>query len=76
MHSENKLLVSLGINDLIIIYRRCNFVANKNESQNIKQIVEVKIKKFKEASNHKKVIARGFYLSILDDKRWQVKLSK
>ena len=51
-------------------------VANKNQSENIKNIVsELQIKNIKEANSHKKGYRPwGFYISILKDKRWQVKI--
>ena len=51
-------------------------VASKDQSENIKKIVsELQSKNFKEASIHKKGYRPwGFYLSILEDIRWQVKI--
>ena len=51
-------------------------IATKEHSQKIKNIVnELKAKKFSESQNHKKVFRPwGYYESIIDDKRWQVKL--
>ncbi len=77
LHSENKLLVSLGINELIVIDTDdVTLVASKDQSENIKKIVsELQSKNFKEASIHKKGYRPwGFYLSILEDIRWQVKI--
>ena len=77
LHSEKKLLVSLGINDLVIIDTDdATLVASKNESENIKKVVnDLQLKNFKEATTHKKGYRPwGYYLTILDDKRWQVKI--
>ena len=77
LHSENKLLVALGINDLVIIDTDdATLVANKNQSENIKDIVsELQIRNIKEANSHKKGFRPwGFYISILDDEKWQVKI--
>ena len=77
LYSENKLLVTLGIKDLVIIDTDdATLVANKNQSENIKNIVsELQIKNIKEANSHKKGYRPwGFYISILKDKRWQVKI--
>ncbi len=77
LHSKNKLLVTLGVKDLIVVDTDdATLVANKNESENIKKIVEeLQSKNFNEASLHKKGYRPwGFYLSILDDIRWQVKI--
>ena len=77
LRSENKLLVSLGIKDLIIVDTDdATLVADQNESENIKQIIEeLQSKNFTEASSDKKGYRPwGFYLSILKDERWQVKI--
>ena len=77
LHSYNKLLVSLGIKDLVIIDTDdATLVADKNQSEKIKDIVrELKIKNIKEAYLHKKGFRPwGFYISIKEDKNWQVKI--
>ena len=77
LQSENKLLVTLGIKDLVIINTDdATLVADKNQSENIKDIVsELQIRNIKEADLHKKGFRPwGFYISILEDKRWQVKI--
>ena len=77
IHSENKLSVGLGIKDLIIINTDdATLVADKNQSEKIKQIVDdLNARNFKEASNHKKGFRPwGYYLSIIEDQRWQVKI--
>ena len=77
LHSEKKLLVSLGVKDLIVINTNdATLVAGKNQSENIKKIVsELQMKNIKEANSHKKGFRPwGFYETILEDKRWQVKI--
>ena len=77
LHSENKLLVTLGIKDFVIIDTDdATLVANKNQSENIKDIVsELQIRNIKEAISHKKGYRPwGYYISILEDERWQVKI--
>ena len=77
LHSENKLLVGFGLKDLIVIDTDdATLVAEKNQSENIKEIVnQLEINNIKEANLHKKGFRPwGFYLSILEDKRWQVKI--
>ena len=61
LHSEKKLLVSLGIHDLVIIDTEdVTLVAAKNESEKIKKVVsDLKNKNIKEAITHKKVIDHG-----------------
>ena len=75
--SENKLLVSLGIKDLIVIDTDdVTLVANKNNSQDVKQIVDdLKKLNLKEAVNTRKGYRPwGFYISVIEDTRWQVKI--
>ena len=77
LHSENKLLVGLGIKDLVVIDTHdAILVSDKDQSQNIKQLVnDLNVRKIKEATTHKKGFRPwGFYLSIIEDKRWQVKI--
>ena len=77
LYSENKLLVTLGIKDFVIIDTDdATLVANKNQSEKIKKIVsELQTRNLKEANSHKKGYRPwGYYISILEDKRWQVKI--
>ena len=76
-YSEKKLLVGMGIKDLIIVNTDdATLVADKNESENIKALVsDLNIKKFAEASSNTKGYRPwGFYVSIIEDQRWQVKI--
>ena len=77
LRSENKLLVCMGLKDVIVINTNdAVLITNKRESQNIKNIVDnLKRKKIKEGILHKKVFRPwGNYESIAEDERWQVKL--
>ena len=77
LRSENKLLVSLGIKNLVIIDTNdATLVADKNESENIKKVVkDLQDRNISEAVSHKKVYRPwGFYLSIVEGKRYQVKI--
>ena len=77
LSSESKLLVSLGIKNLVIIDTDdVTLIADKNESENIKKVVkDLQFKKIKEAVLHKRVYRPwGFYVSILEDSRFQVKI--
>ena len=77
LHSEKQLLVSLGLKELIIINTEdATLVADKSQSEKIKQLVEtLQVKNIKEANVHKRGFRPwGFYVSILEDKRWQVKI--
>ena len=74
--SNHRLVVGLGIEDLIIIETNdAVLIANKERSQDIKEIVSLlNKKKFTEGNIHKKVFRPwGSYLSIAEDKGWQVK---
>ena len=74
--SNHRLVVGLGIEGLIIIETNdAVLVANKEKSQDIKGIVSLlNKKKFTEGNIHKKVFRPwGSYLSIAEDKGWQVK---
>lgn len=77
LRSENRLLVSLGINNLVIIDTDdVTLVADKNESENIKKVVkDLQGKNIQEADTHKKVYRPwGFYLSLSEGERFQVKI--
>ena len=77
LRSEKKLLVSLGLDNLVIIDTDdVTLVAEKNESENIKKVVKnLQARDVQEAVSHKKVFRPwGFYLSIADGKRFQVKI--
>ena len=76
IRGEEKLLVSLGLKDIMIIDTKdALLVANKNFSQEIKEIVStLNQKKFKEGKQHKKVYRPwGFYISIEESNIWQIK---
>ena len=77
VRSENRLVVGIGIKDLIIIETNdAVLVSNKKDSQSIKKIVQ-KLKKdnIPEGKNHRKIYRPwGHYLSVVEDHRWQVKL--
>ncbi len=75
--SENRLLVCLGVKNLVIIDTDdVTLVADKNESESIKKIVkDLQVRDLKEAVSHKRVYRPwGFYLSISEDSRFQVKI--
>ncbi|MBO6960191.1 MAG: mannose-1-phosphate guanylyltransferase/mannose-6-phosphate isomerase [Prochlorococcus marinus CUG1438] len=77
LRSEKRLITTLGIEDLIIIETSdAILVARKKESQEVKNIVEVlKKESIPEGQDHKKIYRPwGFYESIVDEERWQVKL--
>ena len=74
--SEDRLIVGLGIEDLLIIETSdAILIANKNQDQKVKDIVvELKDKKIPEGLCHRKVFRPwGNYVSLVEGKRWQVK---
>ncbi len=76
VRSEDKLVVSIGLENVIIIETKdAVLVSNKEYSHNVKDIVSLLNEKgFKEAQNHKIVYRPwGSFLSIEEDKTWQIK---
>ncbi len=77
LRSESRLLVGIGLENLIVVETNdAILVADKNESQHIKNIVKkLKEKKILEGQYHSKMIRPwGYYISMVNDSRWQVKL--
>ena len=74
--SEDRLIVGLGLKDLIIIETKdAVLVADKSSSQDVKEIVSFLNKNgFKEGEQHKKMFRPwGNYLSIEEKNNWQIK---
>ena len=73
LRSESRLLVGIGLDNLIVVETNdAILVANKNQSQLVKNIVQ-KLKKEKiiEGQYHSKVYRPwGYYLSMVNDPRW------
>ncbi|MDA9729202.1 mannose-1-phosphate guanylyltransferase/mannose-6-phosphate isomerase [Prochlorococcus sp. AH-736-N17] len=77
LRSESRLLVGIGLEDLVVVETNdAILVADKNESQRVKNIVKkLKEKKILEGQYHSKVTRPwGYYISMVNDSRWQVKL--
>ena len=77
LRSEKRLLATIGIQDLIIVETSdVILVAKMEESQDVKSIVNFLTEKnIPEGQEHKKIYRPwGFYESIAEDNRWQVKL--
>lgn len=75
--SEHKLIVGLGVEDLIVVDTDdALLVTKKRFSQEVKNIVNyLKEANYKEATENKKVYRPwGFYISSIEDKKWKVKL--
>jgi mannose-1-phosphate guanylyltransferase len=76
IHSETKLVTTVGVQDLIIVETDdALLVANKNESQGIKELVqEMVLKKRTQVSHHRKVHRPwGWYDSLDFGEKFQVK---
>ena len=74
--SENRLIVGVDINDLVIVETRdAVLVANKHSSQRIKDIVcELSQNNFNESKTNKKTYRPwGNYISIAEGSSWHVK---
>ena len=74
--SEDRLIVGLGIQNLVVIETHdAVLIADKEYSQYVKNIVsKLKNEKYIEAEKHRKNYRPwGSYLSIAEDKGWQVK---
>jgi mannose-1-phosphate guanylyltransferase len=77
LKSENRLIVGLGLDDHIVIETNdAILIADKNEDQKVKEILEeLKSKNIPEFSTHKKVHRPwGYYTSISENRNWQVKV--
>ena len=77
MKSEKRLVVGIGLKDLVVIDTNdAVLIANKNESQKIKDIVnKLKQEGIKEGQENRTIFRPwGHYTAIVEDKRWQVKL--
>ncbi len=75
-YSSNRLVTAIGVSDLVIVDTQdALLVADKNHSQNIKNIVnQLKKNNRSEAENHRKVLRPwGYYDSIDADYGFQVK---
>ena len=77
LRSEKRLITTIGIKDLIIIETSdAILVAEKSKSQEVKNVVNLlKQEGISEGQEHKKIYRPwGFYESIIDEERWQVKI--
>ena len=77
LRSENRLVVGIGLNDLILIETGdAVLISNKNNLDDIKEVVK-NLKDFnrEEATIHKKVHRPwGSYTSIQESEKWKVKI--
>ena len=75
--SEKRLVVGIGLKDLVIIETNdAILISEKSQTQKVKDIVNnLKKSNIPEGKNHKKIYRPwGNYTSIVEEKRWQVKL--
>ena len=76
VRSENRLVVGLGIENLLIVETNdAILIADKNNDQDVKQIVNKLIEDNRsEGKAHRKVYRPwGHYTSVVEGSRWQVK---
>ncbi len=76
LNSSNKLLVGIGIKDLIVVQTNdATLITNKDESQRVKDIVaELNSKGRPEGKTHTKVYRPwGYFNTIEEGKNWKVK---
>ena len=77
IRAEDRLVVGIGLEDLFIIETNdVLLVANKENSQEVKNIVKsLKKKGITEGLEHKKMLRPwGFYMSVLEEPKWKVKV--
>ncbi len=77
IRSEARLVVGIGINNLIVIETNdAILISNRSETQKVKNIVKkLKEKNIPEGQKHQKIYRPwGHYLSVAEDRRWQLKL--
>ena len=76
LRSENRLVVGIGLENLIIVETNdAILVANKESIQKVKNVVnELKKEGQSEGVNHRKIYRPwGNYVSVVEGERWQVK---
>ena len=77
VRGENRLVVTLGVKDLIIVETNdAILISEKSNTQKVKEIVnELKENNIPQGRNHKKIFRPwGNYISVVEDDKWQVKL--
>ena len=77
LKSNKRLVAAIGVKDLVIVETNdAILISDKRKTQEVKNIVsKLKEKEIPEGLEHKKIYRPwGFYESIVEDSRWQVKL--
>jgi len=75
--TENRLVVGLGLEDLIIVDTRdVLLVSRKDQAQKIKEVVKkLNSSGMREGQEHKKIYRPwGSYISVLEETKWKVKM--
>ena len=76
LRSENRLLVGIGLRNLIVVETNdAVLISDKNHTQNVKNIVQkLKDKNIPQGQKHSKIFRPwGHYISIVEEPRWQLK---
>ena len=76
LKSDNRLLVTLGLKDLIVVETAdATFVANKKNTDNLKTLVnKLEEKGYKEGTLHKTIFRPwGSFTSLVENQKWLVK---
>ncbi len=79
LNSQDRLIAAIGLNNLIVVETGdAILVANKDDSQEVKNIVNLlKDKNIPQATEHQKCFRPwGIYQTLVKEKDWQVKLIK
>ena len=77
LRSEKRLITTIGLENLVVVETSdAILVADMRQAQEIKEIVNIlKKKNISAGKEHKKIYRPwGYYESIFDDDRWQIKL--
>ncbi len=76
LNSQSRLLVSLGLEDLIVVETSdAILVSKKEQAKNLKEVINILDKKgYPQAKAHRKVYRPwGAYTSLIEESTWQVK---
>ena len=76
IRSEHRLIVGIGLTNLVVVETNdALLISEISKTQKVKEIVQtLKKKKFTEGYQHRKIYRPwGFYTSVVEESRWQVK---
>ena len=77
IRSEKRLIVGIGLKDIIVVETNdAILISNKLHTQKVKDIVKLlKENKIPEGQSHRKIFRPwGYYISVVEEPRWQLKL--